>query len=94
MPPSSAVPHRQPWPKIYHLPLFKQVIGFVLFSLYVITFFSLYSYEPADVSFNVYPANRFPPTPSAVSGRDWPACSITALVSGPIFSRSFLSGAP
>jgi S-DNA-T family DNA segregation ATPase FtsK/SpoIIIE len=66
MPPSSAVPHRPSWPKISHLPLFKQVIGFVLFSLYVVTFFSLYSYEPADVGFNVYPPN--PDHANAIGG--------------------------
>jgi S-DNA-T family DNA segregation ATPase FtsK/SpoIIIE len=60
MPPSSAVPHRQSWPKLAQLPLFKQVIGFLWLSLYVVTLLSLYSYDPADVSFNVFPANPIP----------------------------------
>jgi S-DNA-T family DNA segregation ATPase FtsK/SpoIIIE len=59
--PSSAVSHRPTWPKnIANLPLFKQVVGFLWLSLYLVTFLSLWSYDPADVSFNVFPANPIP----------------------------------
>jgi S-DNA-T family DNA segregation ATPase FtsK/SpoIIIE len=59
--PSSAVSHRQSWPKtLTSLPLFKQVIGFLWLSLYIVTLLSLISYDPADVSFNVFPANPIP----------------------------------
>jgi S-DNA-T family DNA segregation ATPase FtsK/SpoIIIE len=53
--------HRQPWPKnLASLPLFKQVVGILWFALYLVTLFSLISYDPADVSFNVFPANPIP----------------------------------
>ena len=59
--PSSAVPHRQSWTKnLAGLPLFKQVIGLLWLSLYVVTLLSLISYNPADVGFNVYPSNPIP----------------------------------
>jgi S-DNA-T family DNA segregation ATPase FtsK/SpoIIIE len=59
--PSSALSHRQPWPKsLSSLPLFKQVVGILWFALYLVTLFSLISYDPSDVSFNVFPANPIP----------------------------------
>ena len=59
--PSMALSHRQPWHKnIAHLPVVKQVIGFLWASLYVVTFLSLISYDPADLGFNVYPPNPVP----------------------------------
>jgi DNA segregation ATPase FtsK/SpoIIIE, S-DNA-T family len=59
--PSSAISHRQSWPKnIAHLPLVKQVVGFVWASLYVVTLLSLISYDPADLGFNVFPPNPIP----------------------------------
>lgn len=59
--PSSAVLHRQNWAKnLATLPLFKQVIGFLWLSLYIFTLLSLLSYDPDDVSFNVFPANAVP----------------------------------
>ena len=59
--PSSAVSQRQSWPKnLAHLPLFKQVVGFLWLSLYIVTLLSLISYDPADLGFNVYPAQPDP----------------------------------
>jgi DNA segregation ATPase FtsK/SpoIIIE, S-DNA-T family len=59
--PSSALMHRQSWPRnLTSLPIFKQVIGFLWLSLYIVTLLSLISYDPADVSFNVFPANPIP----------------------------------
>ena len=59
--PSSVISPRSSWPKnIAQLPLFKQVVGFLWLSLYVVTLLSLWSYDPADVSFNVFPANSIP----------------------------------
>ena len=59
--PSTALSHRQPWHKnIAHLPVVKQVIGFLWISLYVVSFLSLKSYDPADLGFNVYPPNAIP----------------------------------
>jgi S-DNA-T family DNA segregation ATPase FtsK/SpoIIIE len=59
--PSAALTHRQPWPKaLTTLPLFKQVIGFLWLALYIVTLLSLISYDPNDVSFNVFPANPVP----------------------------------
>jgi S-DNA-T family DNA segregation ATPase FtsK/SpoIIIE len=59
--PSSALPHRQFWPKnIAHLPVVKQVIGFLWAALYVITLLSLISYDPSDLGFNVFPPNPIP----------------------------------
>jgi S-DNA-T family DNA segregation ATPase FtsK/SpoIIIE len=64
--PSSAVSHRQSWPKnLASLPLFKQVIGFLWLSLYIVTFLSLLSYDPGDLGFNSYPPN---PNPSNFIG--------------------------
>jgi S-DNA-T family DNA segregation ATPase FtsK/SpoIIIE len=64
--PSSAVSQRQSWPKnIANLPLFKQVIGFLWLSLYIVTFLSLLSYDPEDLGFNSYPPN---PSPSNFIG--------------------------
>ena len=64
--PSSAVSLRQSWPKnIASLPLFKQVIGFLWLSLYIVTFLSLLSYDPDDLGFNSYPPN---PSPSNFIG--------------------------
>ncbi len=64
--PSSAVSHRQSWPKnLSSLPLFKQVIGFLWFSLYIVTFLSLLSYDPADLGFYSFPPN---PNPSNFIG--------------------------
>jgi S-DNA-T family DNA segregation ATPase FtsK/SpoIIIE len=59
--PSATLSHRQPWPKaLTSLPLFKQVVGFLWLSVYIVTLLSLISYDPADVSFNVFPANPVP----------------------------------
>ena len=59
--PSATLSHRQPWPKaLTSLPLFKQVVGFLWLSLYLVTLLALISYDPNDVSFNVYPANPAP----------------------------------
>jgi S-DNA-T family DNA segregation ATPase FtsK/SpoIIIE len=56
-----ALSHRQPWHKnIAHLPVVKQVIGFLWASIYVVTLLSLISYDPADLGFNVYPPNAVP----------------------------------
>jgi S-DNA-T family DNA segregation ATPase FtsK/SpoIIIE len=64
--PSSAVSHRQPWIKnLAGLPLFKQVIGFLWLSLYLVSLLSLLSYDPADVGFNSWPPN---PNPSNFIG--------------------------
>jgi DNA segregation ATPase FtsK/SpoIIIE, S-DNA-T family len=64
--PSSAVSHRTSWPKnIATLPLFKQVIGFLWLSLWLVTFLSLLSYDPSDLGFNSYPPN---PNPSNFIG--------------------------
>jgi S-DNA-T family DNA segregation ATPase FtsK/SpoIIIE len=63
---SSAVSHRQSWLKnLANLPLFKQVIGFLWLSLYIVTFLSLLSYDPGDLGFNSYPPN---PNPSNFIG--------------------------
>ena len=59
--PSMALSHRQPWHKnIAHLPVVKQVVGFLWASIYVVTLLSLISYDPADLGFNVYPPNAVP----------------------------------
>jgi len=59
--PSSAVSQRPSWPKNFaNLPLFKQVIGFLWLSLYIVTLLSLISYDPSDVGSNVYPPNPIP----------------------------------
>ena len=59
--PSMALSHRQSWHKnIAHLPVVKQVVGFLWASLYVVTLLSLLSYDPADLGFNVYPPNAVP----------------------------------
>jgi S-DNA-T family DNA segregation ATPase FtsK/SpoIIIE len=59
--PSSALTQRLSWTKnLANLPLFKQVIGFVWLSLYIVTFLSLLSYDPSDVASNVYPPNPVP----------------------------------
>jgi S-DNA-T family DNA segregation ATPase FtsK/SpoIIIE len=59
--PSLATPSSQSWPKnLAHLPLVKQVVGFLWASLYVVTFLSLVSYDPNDLPFNVFPANPVP----------------------------------
>ena len=59
--PSSALSQRQPWPKsLASLPLFKQVIGVLWLSLYIVTFLSLLSYDKADVASNVFPPNPVP----------------------------------
>jgi len=59
--PSATLSHRQPWPKaITSLPLFKQVVGFLWLALYLVTLLALISYDPNDVSFNVFPANPSP----------------------------------
>jgi len=64
--PSSALSGRPSWPKnIASLPLFKQVIGFLWLSLYIVTFLSLLSYDPEDLGFNSYPPN---PSPSNFIG--------------------------
>jgi S-DNA-T family DNA segregation ATPase FtsK/SpoIIIE len=64
--PSSAVSQRQSWPKnLASLPLFKQVVGFLWLSLYIVTFLSLLSYDPGDLGFNSYPPN---PNPSNFIG--------------------------
>jgi S-DNA-T family DNA segregation ATPase FtsK/SpoIIIE len=64
--PSSAVSHRQTWPKnIANLPLFKQVVGFLWLALYIVTFLSLLSYDPSDLGFNSFPPN---PNPSNFIG--------------------------
>jgi S-DNA-T family DNA segregation ATPase FtsK/SpoIIIE len=56
-----ALSHRQPWHKnIAHLPVVKQVVGFLWASLYLVTFLSLISYDPADLGFNVFPPNPVP----------------------------------
>ncbi|MEI9999605.1 MAG: DNA translocase FtsK [Verrucomicrobiota bacterium] len=59
--PSTAIPYRQPWLKaVSALPLFKQVVGVLWLALYIVTLLALISYDPADVSFNVFPANPVP----------------------------------
>ena len=59
--PSAALTHRQSWPKaLTTLPLFKQVVGFLWLAIYIVTLLSLISYDPNDVSFNVFPANPVP----------------------------------
>src|ERR1700742_4484473 len=59
--PSATLSHRQPWPKaLTTLPLFKQVVGFLWLALYLVTLLALISYDPNDVSFNVFPANPPP----------------------------------
>jgi len=59
--PSSAVSRRQSWTQnLAQLPLFKQVVGFLWASLYVITVLSLFSYDPADLASNVDPPNPVP----------------------------------
>ncbi len=59
--PSSALSHPQSWVKnIANLPLFKQVVGFLWLSLYIVTLLSLLSYDPADLGFNTYPPNANP----------------------------------
>ncbi|MCE0483704.1 MAG: DNA translocase FtsK [Methylacidiphilales bacterium] len=64
--PSSVISPQTSWPKnLSKLPIFKQVLGFLWLSLYVVTLLSLISYDPADVSFNVYPSN---PTPTNFIG--------------------------
>ena len=56
----------KPGPKnLATLPLFKQVIGFLWLSLYIVTFLSLLSYDPEDLGFNSYPPN---PNPSNFIG--------------------------
>jgi S-DNA-T family DNA segregation ATPase FtsK/SpoIIIE len=57
--PSSALPYRSGW-NLSNLPLFKQVVGVLWLALYIVTLLSLISYDPADVSFNVFPANPVP----------------------------------
>ncbi len=60
MPSSDAASHPS-WAKnLAQLPLFKQVIGFLWLSLYIVTLLSLISYDPADLGFNVYPSNTIP----------------------------------
>lgn len=64
--PSSAVSHRPSWPKnLANLPLFKQVVGVLWLSLYIVTLLSLLSYDPWDLGFNSYPPN---PNPSNFIG--------------------------
>jgi len=64
--PSSAVSHRPSWLKnLANLPLFKQVIGFLWLSLYIITLLSLLSFDPDDLGFNSFPPN---PNPSNFIG--------------------------
>ena len=64
--PSSAVPQGLSWPRnLASLPLFKQVIAVLWLSLYIVTFLSLLSYDPADLGFNSYPPN---PNPSNFIG--------------------------
>jgi DNA segregation ATPase FtsK/SpoIIIE, S-DNA-T family len=59
--PSRAISDPPSWPKnLAHLPLVKQVVGFLWLSLYVVTLLSLISYDPADLGFNVYPPNPVP----------------------------------
>ena len=43
-----------------HLTLARQVVGMLLFALDVLTTFSLISYDPADLGFNVSPPNSSP----------------------------------
>jgi len=64
--PSSAVTQRQPWLKnLANLPLFKQVVGVLWLSLYIISLLSLLSYDSSDLAFNSYPPN---PNPSNFIG--------------------------
>jgi S-DNA-T family DNA segregation ATPase FtsK/SpoIIIE len=59
--PVSALSHPPTWSKnLSQLPLVKQVIGCLWASLYVVTFLSLISYDPADLGYNVYPPNAIP----------------------------------
>jgi S-DNA-T family DNA segregation ATPase FtsK/SpoIIIE len=59
--PSSSGSSRSSWSKnLAQLPIFKQVIGFLWASLYVVTLLSLVSYDPADMGFNVTPPNPVP----------------------------------
>jgi S-DNA-T family DNA segregation ATPase FtsK/SpoIIIE len=43
-----------------HHSLARQVIGVLWFALYIVTFLSLLSYDPADLAFNVNPPNIVP----------------------------------
>ena len=45
---------------VAQLSLARQVIGVLWFALDIITTFSLISYDPADLTFNVYPPNAVP----------------------------------
>ena len=45
---------------VAHLSLARQVIGMLWFALDVITTFSLISYDPNDLTFNVNPPNAAP----------------------------------
>jgi S-DNA-T family DNA segregation ATPase FtsK/SpoIIIE len=59
--PSSAVSHRQSWLKnLANLPLFKQVVGLLWLSLYIVTFLSLLSYNWKDLGSNYYPSDGPP----------------------------------
>lgn len=59
--PSSTASRASSFPKnLSQLPLFKQVVGFLWASFYVVTVLSLASYDSADLPFNVYPANPVP----------------------------------
>ena len=53
---------RQPsWPQnLTQLPLFKQVIGFLWLSLYVVTLLALVSFDWADLGSNEFPPNPVP----------------------------------
>jgi S-DNA-T family DNA segregation ATPase FtsK/SpoIIIE len=59
--PSSSGSSRPSWSKnLAQLPIFKQVIGFLWASLYLVTLLSLVSYDPSDMGFNVTPPNPVP----------------------------------
>ena len=59
--PSSSGSRRPSWSKnLAQLPIFKQVIGFLWASLYLVTLLSLVSFDPSDMGFNVTPPNPVP----------------------------------
>lgn len=59
--PGSILSRRSSKPKsLVHHSLARQVIGVLWFALYIITLFSLLSYDPNDLAFNVYPPNLVP----------------------------------
>jgi S-DNA-T family DNA segregation ATPase FtsK/SpoIIIE len=59
--PSSVISHQPSWPKnLAQLPLFKQVVGFLWLSLYVVTLLALVSFNWQDLGLNMVPPNPVP----------------------------------